>query len=90
MLTLFTFVPAAVAMVPRLPLVRVVLLAQDVNGILLPIILIFVLLIINDRRIMGDYVNGRTYNWIAWGFSAVLIGLSLILVVTALPLPWFK
>ena len=90
LLAVFIFPPALVAVIPHLPLVRVMLLSQDVNGILLPIILVFVLKIVNDRRVMGDYVNGRTYNWIAWTFSVVLIGLSLILVVTALPLPWLK
>ena len=69
---------------------QVILLSQDVNGILLPIILIYVLKIVNDRRMMGDYVNGRVYNSIAWAFSVVLIALSVFLVVSALPLPWFN
>jgi Mn2+/Fe2+ NRAMP family transporter len=90
LLTFFILAPAIVAVIPHLPLVQVILLSQDVNGILLPIILIFVLVIINDRRIMGDYVNNRTYNWVAWGFSVVLIALSVFLVISALPLPWFK
>jgi Mn2+/Fe2+ NRAMP family transporter len=88
LLTAFIFLPALVAMIPGLPLVRVILVAQTVNGMLLPIVLIFVLLIINDRRLMGDHVNGRTYNWIAWTFSVVLIALSAALVLTALPLPF--
>jgi Mn2+/Fe2+ NRAMP family transporter len=90
LLGFFILAPAVVAIIPHLPLVKVILLSQDVNGILLPIILIFVLVIINDRRIMGDYVNNRTYNWVAWGFSVVLIALSVFLVISALPLPWFK
>ena len=57
------------AIIPDLPLVKVMLLSQDVNGILLPIILIYVLKIINDREVMGEHVNGRVYNTIAWGFS---------------------
>ena len=90
LITGYIFVPALVAMIPGLPLVRVILTAQTVNGILLPVILVFVLRIINDRHVMGDYVNGRVYNVVAWTFSFLLIGLSVILVVTALPLPWFK
>jgi NRAMP (natural resistance-associated macrophage protein)-like metal ion transporter len=82
LLTAFILVPALVAIIPRLPLVRVMLLSQDVNGILLPIILIYVLKIINDPAVMGDNVNGRTYNAIAWAFSVALIGLSITLVAS--------
>ena len=83
-LTAFIAVPALVAVIPHLPLVKVMLLSQDVNGILLPIILIYVLKIINDRSVMGDHVNGRVYNTIAWGFSVALIGLSVTLVLSPL------
>ena len=83
---LFIFVPAAVAIIPHLPLVKVILLSQDVNGILLPIILVYVLKIVNDRSVMGDYVNGRVYNTVAWVFSAALIVLTLVLVASTLPL----
>jgi NRAMP (natural resistance-associated macrophage protein)-like metal ion transporter len=82
LLTFFIFVPALVAIIPRLPLVKVMLLSQDVNGILLPIILIYVLKIVNDRSVMGDHVNGPVYNTVAWAFSVVLIGLSALLLVS--------
>jgi NRAMP (natural resistance-associated macrophage protein)-like metal ion transporter len=82
LLTAFIFVPALVAIIPGLPLVQVMLLSQDVNGILLPIILIYVLKIINDPKVMGDRVNGTVYNVIAWTFSAALIGLSITLVAS--------
>jgi len=82
LLTAFIALPALVAIIPHLPLVKVMLLSQDVNGILLPIILIYVLKIINDPKVMGDHVNGRVYNTIAWGFSAALIGLSVTLVAS--------
>ena len=82
LLTTFIALPALVAIIPGLPLVKVMLLSQDVNGILLPIILIYVLKIINDPKVMGDHVNGRVYNTIAWGFSVALIGLSVTLVAS--------
>jgi NRAMP (natural resistance-associated macrophage protein)-like metal ion transporter len=82
LLTAFILVPALVAIIPGLPLVKVMLLSQDVNGILLPIILIYVLKIINDSSVMGEYVNGRVYNTIAWAFSIALIGLSVTLVAS--------
>ena len=81
-LTAFIAIPALVAIIPNLPLVKVMLLSQDVNGILLPIILIYVLKIINDPKVMGEYVNGRIYNTIAWAFSFALIGLSITLVAS--------
>ncbi len=81
-LTVFIVVPALVAIIPNLPLVKVMLLSQDVNGILLPIILFYVLKIINDPNVMGDHVNGRVYNTVAWAFSAVLVGLSVTLVAS--------
>ena len=90
LLTFFIFVPALVAMIPHLPLVHVMLLSQDVNGILLPIILIYVLKIINDRSIMGDHVNGRVYNGVAWTFSIALIALTAVLILSTLPLPFLK
>jgi NRAMP (natural resistance-associated macrophage protein)-like metal ion transporter len=85
LLTFFIFVPAAVAVIPHLPLVRVILLSQDVNGILLPIILIYVLKIVNDESIMGDHVNGPIYNTVAWAFSIALIALTVVLLASALP-----
>ena len=82
LLTAFIAVPALVAIIPGLPLVKVMILSQDVNGILLPIILIYVLKIINDPHVMGDHVNGRVYNTVAWAFSVALIGLSVTLVAS--------
>jgi len=83
-ITVFMFVPAAVAMVPGLPLVKVILVAQTLNGVLLPVILLFTLSMVNNPRVMGEHVNGRVRNVIAWGFSIALIGLSAILVVSPL------
>jgi Mn2+/Fe2+ NRAMP family transporter len=58
--------------------------SQVINGILLPFVLIFMLLLINDRRIMGDYVNGRLMNIVSWLTVIVLIGLSAAMVVSTL------
>jgi len=83
-ITFFMFVPALVAMIPGLPLVKVILVAQTLNGVLLPVILLFTLSMINNPRVMGEHVNGRVRNVIAWGFSIVLIGLSAALVLSPL------
>jgi len=85
LLTLFIFVPAAVAIIPHLPLVKVMVLTQDVNGVLLPIILIYVLKVVNDRSVMGDRVNGPVYNTVAWTFSVALIALTVLLIASTLP-----
>jgi NRAMP (natural resistance-associated macrophage protein)-like metal ion transporter len=83
-ITFFIFVPAAVAMIPGLPLVKVILVAQTLNGVLLPVILLFTLSMINNPRVMGEHVNGRIRNVIAWSFSVALIGLSAMLVLSPL------
>lgn len=75
---------AGVALIPNLPLLSIMVLAQDVNGILLPLILIFVMVIVNDKGIMGEYVNSRRHNVVAGLTTAALIVLSLLLVVTSL------
>ncbi len=74
---------ALIALIPGLPLLKIMYLAQDVNGILLPFILIFVMVIINDRSIMGDYTNSPRYNAVAGVTTAALILLSLLLVATS-------
>ncbi|MBI5698910.1 Nramp family divalent metal transporter [Candidatus Saganbacteria bacterium] len=84
---LFTFlilIGAGVVLWPKLSLIVVMLLSQEVNGILLPFILIFMLILINNRRIMGKEVNSTFYNVIAGLVVAALIVLTLILVVTSL------
>lgn len=88
LLTAYIVLPALVALIPGLPIVDVIIGTQAVNGVLLPIILVFVLKLINQPEVMGRYVNGRVYNVIAWGFTAVLTLLSVALVLSALPLPF--
>ncbi|MBI5135669.1 divalent metal cation transporter [Candidatus Uhrbacteria bacterium] len=76
--------PALIVLIPRLPLVNVMLLSQDINGILLPIILIFVMLIINNPRIMGAHTNKRWGNAIAWLTIIGIIFATVLLVVAPL------
>ena len=78
------FVPALVAVIPGLPLVGVILVAQMMNGMLLPVILVFTLLLINNPRVMGEHVNGPLRNILAWGFCGLLVVLSLILLASPL------
>jgi NRAMP (natural resistance-associated macrophage protein)-like metal ion transporter len=85
----FTFlvaVGALIAVIPNLPLIRVLLVTQVINGLLLPIVLFAVLRLVNDREIMGSHVNGPLYNVAAWLTVVVVTALSLLyLFVTIFP-----
>jgi len=73
---------AGVLLVPRFPLVHVMVLSQVVNGVVLPFVLIFMLLLTNDRELMGDHVNSRGFNIVAWVTVVVMILLTLAMVIT--------
>jgi NRAMP (natural resistance-associated macrophage protein)-like metal ion transporter len=64
--------------------VPVILLSQVINGILLPFVLIFMLRLANRKDLMGEYRNSRVFNAIAWITCVVMIGLTLVLIVTPL------
>jgi len=72
-------VGTGLVLIPGVPLVRMILLSQVLNGILLPVILIFTLKLINRKDLMGKWVNSPIYNLIAWTTVAVMIVLSLAL-----------
>ena len=72
---------AAIVLVPGIPLIPVMYLSQVANGVLLPVVLVFMLLLINRRDLMGEYTNGTSMNAAAWVTVAVTSGLSLYLAV---------
>ena len=80
--TLLIVTGAGVLLVPNFPLTHIMVLSQVVNGILLPFVLIFMLLLTNDRELMGNYVNSRLFNAIAWVTVAVMIGLTIAMFLT--------
>jgi Mn2+/Fe2+ NRAMP family transporter len=82
--TLIIAVGAGVLLVPRFPLAHIMVLSQVVNGIVLPFVLIFMLLLVNDRELMGRHVNTRAFNVIAWLTVGVMILLTLAMFVTQL------
>jgi NRAMP (natural resistance-associated macrophage protein)-like metal ion transporter len=75
---------AGVILLPIKSLVQVMLTSQTFNGLLLPVILIVMLRLINDRRLMGRFVNGRISNLLSYGAVIALIALSGILLITTL------
>lgn len=78
--TFVIFLAAAVIMIPNVSLITIMLVSQVVNGMMLPFLLIFMMRIINDRRVMGAHVNGRVFNVVAWATIVVVIGLTVVLV----------
>jgi Mn2+/Fe2+ NRAMP family transporter len=80
---LFTFlvvVGAGVILIPNFPLVKMILWSQIINGVLLPFVLIYMVLIVNKKGLMKEWTNSAGYNLVAWIAVAVMIGLTLALV----------
>ena len=78
--TLLIVVGAGVILIPNFPLVQMILLSQVLNGILLPFVLIFMVLLINKVDLMGEWTNSRTFNLVSWATVVIMIGLTLALV----------
>ena len=70
---------ALVLIIPGEQLIKIVLWSQVLNGVVLPFVLIFMLILINKKDLMGEYVNTRLFNTIAWATTILVAGLSLAL-----------
>ncbi len=75
-------ISAGIILIPNAPLIKISLWSQQINGILLPVVLICMLLIVNKKEVMGKYVNKPITNIIGWATIAILIGLTGTLVVS--------
>src|SRR3954453_18555422 len=78
--TLLIVVGAGVVLIPKFPLVRMILWSQVLNGVLLPLVLIFMVILVNKKDIMGEWTNSRWFNGVSWATVVVMIGLTLALV----------
>jgi NRAMP (natural resistance-associated macrophage protein)-like metal ion transporter len=78
--TLLVVLGAAVILIPNVNLVQMVLFSQVINGVLLPFVLIYMILLINKKSIMKEWTNSTFYNGISWASVAIMIGLTLALV----------
>src|SRR6476661_3399581 len=78
--TLLIVVGAGVVLMPKFPLVKMILLSQVLNGVLLPFILVFMILLINKKELMGEWANSRWFNLVSWTAVVVIIGLTLAYV----------
>jgi len=85
--TLYTgilVIGAAIILIPNAPLIKISVWTQVVNGMLLPVVLVCMILLVNNKKIMGKYVNKPLNNIIGWSAVTVLVALSLILIVLQL------
>jgi NRAMP (natural resistance-associated macrophage protein)-like metal ion transporter len=73
-----------IILIPNAPLIPISLWSQVINGILLPVVLVSMMILVNKKKIMGNYVNGRTTNFIGWCAVIILIALSFALLILPL------
>jgi NRAMP (natural resistance-associated macrophage protein)-like metal ion transporter len=83
--TILIVAGAGAIMVPDLPLIKISILSQVINGIAIPPVLIFMLLLVNKKELMGDFVNSRVYNWIAWATTIIMTLLTVAYIWTLRP-----
>lgn len=84
---IYTFVlalGALIVLLPGLDPVPVILASQNLQGLLLPIVLVFMVLLVNDARLMGRHRNGRRLNILAWGAVGLVVVLDVVLLGTSL------
>jgi Mn2+/Fe2+ NRAMP family transporter len=77
--TIIIIISAGLILIPNAPLLSIMFLSQVINGAVLPFVLIFMLKLINDKGLMGRYVNGLTFNAIAWLTVGIMIALTLVM-----------
>lgn len=75
---------AVAVLVPGVPLVRLIVLSQVINGVLLPVVLILMVRLVNNPDLMGDWVNSRFYNLVTWATVVIMIALTLILTANSI------
>lgn len=78
--TILIVAGAAVVLIPNFPLVPMTILSQVLNGVLLPIVLIFMLKLINRKELMGTWTNNLWLNLVAWTTAVVVIGLTAVML----------
>jgi len=75
--TVLIIAGAGVILIPHLPLVKISILSQVINGAVLPFVLVFMLLLVNRKELMGEYVNSAWFNVVAWATTVLMIVLTL-------------
>jgi NRAMP (natural resistance-associated macrophage protein)-like metal ion transporter len=75
---------AIIILIPGAPLITIMLLSQVLNGMLLPFVLVFMLILINNKKLMGEHTNGKWFNLVAWGTTIVMVILTIVLIITSI------
>jgi NRAMP (natural resistance-associated macrophage protein)-like metal ion transporter len=76
-------VSAGMILMPGVPLLKIILVSQIMNGVLLPFVLLFMIRLVNNEGLMGAFTNGRVYNLVVWATTILLVGLTALMVVTS-------
>lgn len=82
--TLLIVVGAGVVLIPKFPLIKMILWSQTLNGMLLPLVLIFMVLLVNKTDLMGEWINPKWFNVVTWISVVVIIGMTLAYVGIAI------
>ena len=82
--TALIVIGAGVILIPGAPLLKILLLSQVANGFWLPIVLVFILLLVNRRDLMGEHTNSQAFNLVAWVTSIAMIVLTVVLVYVSI------
>ncbi len=82
--SLLIFLGAGVILLPKIPLFSVMYISQIINGIVLPAILVFMLVLINNKKLMGEHVNKKGYNILSWIAIVVLVILTVVYLISLL------
>ena len=86
-MSIYTALIAAAALlilIPGAPLVLLMVLASVLNGILLPFVLLYAMSLVNNKKIMGEYTNPKSYNYISWATVVMLTTLTIFMVITTI------
>lgn len=81
--TLTILISSSLILVPGMPLVFLMVLSSVINGLLLPVVLIYTLILVNKKDLMGDFINPKGYNYISWGTIIVIISLTVFLLISS-------
>ncbi|TAL54127.1 MAG: divalent metal cation transporter, partial [Nanoarchaeota archaeon] len=75
---------AGIILIPNAPLITITVWTQIINGILLPVVLISMMYIVNNKKVMKEYTNNRVQNLVGWTTTIMLVGLSAVLFISPL------
>ena len=73
-----------ITLIPGLPIIQVLVVLQSLNAAMVPILLVFIILLVNNRRLMGNRVNGVIFNTISWATVILVTFLVILLLVSTI------